>query len=301
MSVEVKAADQSQAAHVTSRARKSVTALMFISANPVLVAGAVATIALLLMGLLAPIIAPYPPETVDFNAISLAPSPTHIFGTDSYGMDVFSRIIYAARIDMVVALSVVAISIIIGTPLGAIAGFFGGTIIDSVMMRFVDAVQAFPAFILAVMTVAILGQRVLDVVIVIAFLHFPSYLRLVRAKVLSARKSQYADAARCIGNGNLRLIFRHLLPNCIDPIFPQSSLNAGYAILLTAGLSFIGVGVRPPTPEWGAMINLGSQHMLTGEWWTSFFPGLAMIIAVLGFNLVSDGLQDLHDPTRRRR
>jgi peptide/nickel transport system permease protein len=280
---------------------RALRALEFVRSNLVLVAGLTITLGLLLVGLLAPLIAPYPPETVNTLVADQAPSLSHPFGTDAYGLDIFSRIMYAARIDMVIALAVVAVSIAIGTPLGAIAGFFGGTVVDTLIMRVVDALQAFPAFILAIMTVSILGQGIINVIIVVAFLHFPSYLRLVRSEILSARESQYATAARCVGNGNTGLIFKHLLPNCVGPIFPQSSLNAGYAILLTAGLSFIGVGVNPPKPEWGGMISVGSQQMLSGEWWSSFFPGLAMVIAVLGFNLLSDGLQDLHDPTRRRK
>lgn len=280
--------------------RVRVTA-QFVNNNRTLVAGLVITLGLILVGVIAPLVAPDPPDHVNILLANQAPSGHHIFGTDEFGRDIFSRILYGARIDMLVAVVVVAVSVLVGVPLGATTGFFGGKFVDSVIMRIIDAFQAFPVFVLAIMLVAILGQGVLNVIIAIAFLHFPSYLRLVRSEALSVRKSQFATAARCTGNGNVRIIFRHLLPNCLGPVFPQSSLNAGYAILITAGLSFIGVGVLPPTPEWGAMIKTGSDQLLAGDWWASLFPGLAMVIAVLGFNLLSDGMQDLHDPTRRRR
>jgi peptide/nickel transport system permease protein len=296
-------ADTKSISPVTPERRRSrgAAALRFVNNNRTLTAGIVITLGLILLGVIAPVIAPYGPSHVDLTVADHSPTWSHIFGTDSFGRDIFSRILYGARIDMLVAVVVVLVSVLIGVPLGATTGFFGGKFIDSVVMRIVDAFQAFPVFVLAIMLVAILGQGVVNVIVAIAFLHFPSYLRLVRSEALSARKSQYATAARCTGNSNSRIIFRHLLPNCLGPVFPQSSLNAGYAILITAGLSFIGVGVSPTTPEWGAMIKVGSDQLLSGEWWSSFFPGLAMVIAVLGFNLLSDGLQDLHDPTRRKR
>jgi peptide/nickel transport system permease protein len=166
-------------------------------------------------------------------------------------------------------------------------------------MRLLDSVQSFPPYILAMAIVTAAGQDVHNIILVLAFVNFPIYSRLVRAQMLSIKETQYADAARTLGNPPWRMILKHLLPNCLGPVYVQGSINAGWALLLAAGLSFIGLGVRAPTPEWGLMVSMGSRHVVFGQWWVSFFPGLAIFLAILGFNLLGDGLQDVFDPKRR--
>ncbi len=266
--------------------------------NPLSLVGLSIIAAFILVAVFAPVLITHDPVAPDGANQVRAPSRQHFFGTDGLGMDVFSRVVWASRIDMLVAVAAVAIAVIVGVPIGAVAGYVGGTF-DEVMMRLLDSQQAFPSYILALAIVTATGQSLVNIIFVIAFVNYPIYARLVRAQMLSVKESQYADSARVLGNPRWRIIFRHLAPNCLGPVYVQASLNAGWALLLAASLSFIGLGVRLPTPEWGLMVSNGSRHIIYGEWWVSFFPGLAIFLAVLGFNLLGDGLQDVFDPRRR--
>jgi peptide/nickel transport system permease protein len=201
-------------------------------------------------------------------------------------------------VDLFIALSSVGLAFTIGTVLGALAGYYGGAT-DMLLMRIVDVIMAFPPFILAMGTAAALGAGMGNIIYVVALIQAPIYVRLARGEILSAKERSYADAARCLGNSGPRIIFGHLLPNCIPPILVQVAVNLSWAILNAAGLSFIGLGVRPPTAEWGLMINEGMSFMLSGQLWLVFFPGIAIFITILGFNLLADGLRDVFDPRLR--
>jgi peptide/nickel transport system permease protein len=266
--------------------------------NPVTLAGLLIVLAVALLGLLAPLIAPYGATEGNPEATLRPPSWDHPFGTDAIGFDIFSRVLHGVRLDLGIALGAVGIALLAGCLLGAVAGFFG-RFTDEVVMRCCDMLSAFPSFILALGVVAALGASIPNLIFAIALVNVPVYARLLRARVLSVREAQYVRAATAIGCSRPRLMFAHVLPNSMAPIFVQSTLQAGYAILEAAGLSFIGLGVRVPTAEWGVMVNMGLQYVVSGEWWISFFPGTAIAVTVMGFNLIGDGLQDVLDPRRR--
>ena len=257
--------------------------------------GALIVAIYLILALIAPWIAPVDPNAINLDVMLSPPTAAHPFGTDSVGRDIFSRTLVATRIDIGLALGAVILSITLGTLLGMAAGYAGGWL-DEVIMRSMDILQSFPAFILALGVVAALGQGLFNILVVVAFINIPSYARLIRTEFLSNRERQYADAARMVGNSHTRIVFRHLLPNSVTPLLAIASLNFGWAILTTAGLSFLGIGVRPPTAEWGQMIATGSEELVRGIWWTSFFPGMALFVFVLGCNLLGDGVQKLLDP-----
>ena len=261
---------------------------------------------IIILALAAPLIAPFDPEEANATITLASPSASHWLGTDISGMDIFSRIIYSGRIDLVIAVLGTCFSILIGGPLGLIAGYFSGARglwgwVSEIMMRVADVLQAFPVFVLAIALVAALGQSAHNVILAIAFVNAPIYLRLLRTQALSLRERRFVDAARVAGNGELRIVFRHILPNAVAPAIIQASVNMGWSVLLTAGLSFVGAGVRVPTPEWGSMIAVGAQNMITGQWWPAVFPGIAIALTVLGFALIGDSLELMLDPVRRRQ
>jgi peptide/nickel transport system permease protein len=266
--------------------------------NRVTLAGFAIIAVVVICALFAPLIAPYPPLQGNAAETLQPPSLSHLFGTDSIGFDVFSRVIYGARIDLVIAVGAVAIALVVGCTLGAVSGFLG-RVVDEVVMRVMDMLSAFPSFILALGVVAALGPSLPNLIFAIAFVNVPVYARLLRARVLTVRETQYVRAATALGLSRSRVLFVHVLPNSWAPIFVQSTLQAGYAILEAAGLSFLGLGVRVPKPEWGVMINMGLQYIVSGQWWITFFPGTAIALTVMGFNLIGDGLQDVLDPRRR--
>lgn len=266
--------------------------------NPITIVGLAMLGALVAVALLAPVIAPYDPYATN-PAVSLRPpGPGHLFGTDSFGHDIFSRVLYGARIDLIVAAGAVGVAMVLGGLLGAVAGYAGGWL-DDATMRVMDMLQAFPNFILALGIAAALGPSLTNLIIAIGLTNLPIYARLVRSRLLTLRVSGFALAAVSVGNPPWRVLLIHLLPNSLAPVFIQATLQSGWAILQAAGLSFIGLGVRVPTPEWGVMISMGVQQLTSGHWWVSFFPGLAIMLAVISFNLLGDGLQDLLDPRRR--
>jgi peptide/nickel transport system permease protein len=266
--------------------------------NPVTLLGLGIIIIAIVVAIFGPLIAPYDPLDVIPKDRLQGPSSTHLMGTDEYGRDVFSRVIYATRVDMIIAVSAVGIAMVIGVFLGAVAGFFG-KFVGEVIMRILDVIQAFPAFILAMALAVSLGSGKTTIIYVVAFIMVPIFARLMRSEILSARERGYTEAARCMGASELEIIFKQLLPNSITPILVQFALSMSYAILDAAALSFIGLGVRPPEAEWGSMINLGVGYISSGQWWLSIFPGLVMAITILGFNLLADGMRDVFDPKLR--
>jgi len=255
---------------------------------------------MLLLIVLAPVLTSYDPREANPSDFLQPPSFNHLFGTDASGLDVYARVLYAPRVDMVIAVSGVLLAVAIGCPLGVFVGFYPEGVLSALIMRAMDFLQSLPVFIMAMAFVAALGQEITNVIYVLTLFNVPVFVRLMRSEALSLREIEYIEAARCVGNSDLRIIFRHLLPNSMAPALIQLSVSIGAAVLLTAGLSFIGAGVRVPTPEWGLMIASGAQNMITGEWWIAFFPGVAMSLAVLGFALVGDSLREILDPTQRR-
>jgi peptide/nickel transport system permease protein len=262
-------------------------------------AAALALIVLMILAaVLAGWVAPYEPDATDADAALQAPSLHHWLGTDIYGRDLLSRIIYAARVDLAVAFGATALALAIGSSIGVAAGLYRG-IVDLLIMRCVDSIMAFPAFILAMAITAALGNSVGNVLIAIALTQIPNYLRLIRGEIFRIREMEYADAARVVGNPAWRIMFIHLLPNALAPIIVQATLAMGYALLTMAALSFIGLGIQPPQSEWGSMTAEGAQFIVTGEWWLFLFPGLAIVLMVLSFNLIGDSLRDFLDPRMR--
>lgn len=243
-------------------------------------------------------LAPYNPLATDAATALQPPSLAHLFGTDALGRDIFSRVLVSTRLDLGIAISAVAVSFVIGTAFGAIAGYWGG-VVDVIVARFMDTIMAFPLFVLAMGIVAALGNSIVNIVIATAVINLPFYGRFARAEVNMRRDLTYVEAARMGGNGGVRVLFGHILRNIMPVLLVQASLNMGWAILNAAGLSFIGLGVRPPTPEWGIMVSEGARYIISGEWWTFVFPGAALVIAVFCFNLLGDGLRDIADPRRR--
>jgi len=257
-----------------------------------------AILAVTLASLLAPWLAPYDPDAPDAEATLASVSLSHPLGTDVYGRDQLSRVIHAGRVDLLVALSATAIALTLGSALGAAAGYRGGWV-DQLVMRGVDAVMAFPAFILAMAITAALGNSTANVVAAIAITHVPIYTRLIRGEMLRVRETEYAEAARTVGNRPRQIVLYHLLPNCVPPLVVQATLAMGFAILTVAALSFIGLGIQPPQSEWGQMTAEGAGYVVSGEWWLVLFPGFAIMLTVLAFNLVGDSLRDLLDPRMR--
>ncbi|MEM6932936.1 MAG: ABC transporter permease [Pseudomonadota bacterium] len=247
---------------------------------------------------LGPIAVPYDPLATNASRALQPPNWEHWFGTDNLGRDVFSRVIVATRLDLTISVAAVALSFVIGSILGAAAGYWGGWI-DALLNRLLDTIMAFPLFVLAMGVVAALGNTVENIIYATAVINIPFYARLVRAEVNIRRNAGFAQAAKLAGNSDLRVLAVHIFPNALPPMMVQVSLNLGWAILNAAGLSFIGLGVRPPTPEWGIMVAEGANFIVSGEWWLALFPGLWLMLAVFTFNLLGDGLRDMVDPKRR--
>ncbi len=253
-----------------------------------------------LMAIFGGVLAPHSAYQQDIQHSKLLPPSTdHWMGTDELGRDVMSRIMVGARYSLQVAAVVLTFSVIFGTLVGAVAGFFGG-LVDEILMRFTDMFLAFPALVLAIAIAATLGRNLTNTMIALATVFWPWYARLVRGQVLAVRERDYVDAGRSIGMSNARLMFKHILPNCISVVIIQMTLDVGYAILATSSLSFIGLGAQPPTPEWGTMMA-AARNYFRDAWWYTTFPGIALTLTVLAFNLLGDGLQDALDPRSSRR
>ena len=250
--------------------------------------------------LLAPILAPRDPAEVrpSIGEILLPPGPGHLLGTDDLGRDVLSRLLYGARISLSVGFLAVGISLLIGVTLGAVAGYYGGWV-DLLIMRLVEIVMMFPAFFFILMILAFLGPGIGNVMIVIGVFSWTGLCRLVRAEFLSLREREFVLAAQGLGASGGRIIFRHILPNALAPVFVYATLAVGGAILTEAGISFLGLGAQPPAPSWGNIITTG-RHFIDSAWWLTLFPGLAILITVLSYNLLGQGLQDAFDPRLAR-
>jgi peptide/nickel transport system permease protein len=266
--------------------------------NPVTAVAACGAAVLCVLAVLGPSIVPYDPIASNVANALKPPSAQHWAGTDQLGRDVFSRLVVAARLDLAIAASAVTLSFAVGAVIGAVCGYLGGRI-DRYVGRFVDILMAFPLFVLAMAMVAALGNRVENIVIATAIINLPFYIRFARAEVNVRRNAGWVEAARACGDSHLSVIMRFLLPNVLPAMAVQVSLNLGWAILNAAGLSFIGLGVKPPTPEWGIMVAEGARFISTGKWWLVAFPGLALMLTVLCFNLLGDGLRDILDPRMR--
>jgi peptide/nickel transport system permease protein len=256
-------------------------------------------VGLIALALLAPLIAPYDPiEQAPLDFLQ-GPSSRHWFGTDQFGRDILSRLLYGARVSLPVGLISVAIAATIGIPLGLFAGFYGRKI-ESVIMRLMDIMLAFPGILLALTAITILGPGLNNVMIAVGISAVPAYARLVRSSVMQVKAQAYVESARAAGASDLRQMLVHILPNVLAPIIVLASLGVGTSILAASGLSFLGLGAQPPSPEWGAMLSTGRNY-LELAWWITTFPGLMIVLAVLGTNLVGDALRDVLDPRLRRR
>ena len=242
---------------------------------------------------------PYDPLTPGIGDGYDAPSWTFPLGTDRLGADMLSRLMVGARYNLGITLTAVAIAFCVGTTIGVIAGYYGGAI-DTVALRAVEIFQAFPGLLFAMLVVQAVGAGIVNVILVMSFVGIPDYLRLARGEIHSRRSWQYAEAARMVGNPPWRVAFRHLLPNSIGPLLAFTSINAAFVALITASLGFLGLGLGPNTPEWGNMIARGQDGVMTGQWWVSFFPGLAILGLTGAFYLLGDAISDLTDPRRRR-
>lgn len=271
------------------------TFLLKFSRRKMGMVGLVIVLFVLVISLAAPLIAPYhPTDDSDFTNRIAAPSEKHIFGTDEYGRDVFSRILYGARISTIISLGAILLSSIAGTIIGLISGYYGRWI-DSLLMRIVDGIMSFPPILFAIALMAALGSNVVNIIIALSIIYTPLFARLIRGCVLSIKEKEYIQAIKVVGGSDLRLMLKHILPNCMSPLLIQITTYFAYAILAEAALSFIGLGVPQPEPSWGNVLYDGRQFMREAPW-ISIFPGVAIAVTVLGLNLLGDGLRDYLDP-----
>ena len=285
-------------AHPAGIAATLAHARYVLAGNPV-TAFAFALFALIVLAaLIGPYVVPYDPLASNTTSALKPPSTAHWFGTDQLGRDIFSRVVAATRLDLFIAVASVALVFLMGGLAGLAAGYFGGWT-ERIVSRIADTIMAFPLFVLAMGIVAALGNTVENIILATAIVNFPLYARVARAEANIRREAGFVLAARLSGNGEMRILLGQLLPNIMPIMIVQMSLTMGYAILNAAGLSFIGLGVRPPMPEWGIMVAEGAAFMVSGEWWIAFFPGAALMLAVFCFNLLGDGLRDIVDPQRR--
>ncbi len=276
--------------------------LHLIFKNPLTTLGMGILFILMVAALFAPYLAPYPDQGRGLSNLRQRlepPGADHLLGTDNLGRDILSRIIFGARISLQASVAVILFVVIIGVPLGLVAGYFGGKI-DDLIMRFADMILAFPSYLLAIAIVASLGPSLLNALIAITVPWWPWYTRLMRSQVISLKELQFVESARAIGVSHWRIMFRHILPNCLSPIIVQATMDMGYIILAIASLGFLGLGTQPPTADWGVMVSNGREFFMT-QWWISTFSGAAIFLTVLAFNLVGDGIREALDPKIRWR
>jgi peptide/nickel transport system permease protein len=262
------------------------------------VVGLLIVLGFVVLSVFTPTVAPYNPSTIDVNNILAPPSSAHLFGTDELGRDVFTRMLYGTGISLKVGFVAVGIAVLIGTFLGAISGYYGG-IMDVIIMRFVDIMLCFPSFFLILAVIAFMEPSIFNIMAVIGFTSWMGITRLVRAEFLSLRERDFVLAVRAMGASNMRIIFGHILPNAMAPVLVSATLGIAAAVLTESALSFLGIGVQPPTPSWGNMLTQG-QNVLGIAWWLSFYPGMAILITVLGYNLLGEGIRDAIDPRLRQ-
>lgn len=262
--------------------------------NRLSISGMVVVLMLISVALLAQLLSPYDPMAIDVHNVLSPPTIAHPFGTDDLGRDVLSRMIWGSRVSLKVGLLAVGLALIVGTLIGSVAGYYGGKI-DPILMRFVDIMLAFPSFFLILAVISILEPNIYNIMIIIGLTGWMDVSRLVRAEFLTLKERDFVVAARALGGGDLRLIFRHILPNALAPVFVAATFGVAGAILTESGLSFLGLGVQPPDPSWGNILTAGKDNIEVA-WWLSLFPGLAILVTVLSYNLVGEGLRDALDP-----
>ena len=262
--------------------------------NHLALAGSAIILFLFLVAALAPVIAPHDPNVIDTSNILASPTAGHLFGTDELGRDVFSRMLYSARISLLVGFVAMGIATVIGIIVGALSGYYGGWV-DSVLMRFVDIMLCFPTIFLILAVIAVLGPSIWNIMAIIGITSWMGVSRLVRAEFLTLKERDFVMASKAVGARDMRVIFRHILPNAMAPVFVSAVLGVGGAILVESSLSFLGLGVQPPTASWGNMLAAGKDNIEIA-WWLSLFPGLAILVTVLGYNLLGEGLQDALNP-----
>jgi len=272
--------------------------LYILTENPVSIVAIVGFAIVVFAAVFGPSVAPYDPLATNAAVALQSPSWSHWFGTDQLGRDVFSRVLAAARLDLMISVAAVALSFVIGAAIGSMAGYFGGWV-DRISGRVIDTIMAFPLFVLAMGIVAALGNTVENIIYATAIINIPFYARVARAEAAIRRNAGFVQAAKLCGNGDFRILATQVFPNALPPLAVQASLNMGWAILNAAGLSFIGLGVSPPTPEWGIMVAEGANFIVSGEWWLAIFPGLALMFTVFTFNLLGDAVRDIVDPRQR--
>ena len=281
---------------------KSLRESLYLIARNKLSLTALIILVLLIVGaLLAPYIIPYPEDLADATHTQIklqAPSLDHLMGTDELGRDIFSRVVYGARVSLSAALAAVGLSLVIGIPLGAIAGSFGGWVAN-LIMRITDVFLSFPPLLLAIAMVAVMGSSLNNAILAIALSWWPWYTRLIRGQAISVKERKFVQAAETIGTGRMKIIFKHIIPNCISPVIVQASMDIGGVILTVDSLSFLGMGAQLPTPEWGLMISMG-RRFFPDSWWYCIFPGLAIFVTVLCFNLLGDAIREILDPKTRK-
>jgi len=266
--------------------------------NKLAALGLVLIVVWTLIAIGAPLIAPYAPDATDLSAKLNAPSSAHWFGTDQFGRDILSRVIHASQISIWTGIIAVAISFFIGVPLGGIAAYYGGWL-GNVIMRVMDIFLAFPSLILAMAIAAAMGPGLVSAMIAVGIVGIPEFARLMYSQTIYLKEREFVEASKSIGVRNATILVRHIFPNALAPLLVRITLGMGFAILTAASLSFLGLGVKPPLAEWGAMISDGREYIITGEWWIVTFPGLAIATTILGFNLLGDGLRDVLDPRLR--
>ena len=262
--------------------------------NRMAMTGLALVLGLFVVSVFAPWLAPYAPNQIDLKQVLMPPSPDHLLGTDTLGRDVLSRIIFGARISLLVGFVAVGLATLIGLFVGALAGYYGGWV-DSALMRLVDLMLCFPTLFLILAVIALLGPSIWNIMVVIGLTGWMGVARLVRAEFLSLREREFVTAARALGAGDARLILRHLLPNALTPVMVSATLGVAGAILTESALSFLGLGVQPPTPSWGNILTAGKDNIEIA-WWLSVFPGLAILITVMSYNLLGEGIREAIDP-----
>jgi len=262
--------------------------------NRMAMTGLALVLGLFVVSIFAPWLAPYDPNLIDLKQVLMPPSPDHYLGTDTLGRDVLSRIIFGSRVSLKVGFVAVGLATLIGLVIGALAGYYGGWV-DSALMRLVDLMLCFPAFFLILAVIALLEPSIWNIMAVIGLTGWMGVARLVRAEFLSLREREFVTAARALGAGDLRLILRHMLPNALAPVMVSATLGVAGAILTESALSFLGLGVQPPTPSWGNILTAGKDNIEIA-WWLSVFPGLAILITVMSYNLLGEGIQEAIDP-----
>lgn len=269
-----------------------------LSKNKLAILGLIIIIVMILIAFFADFIAPYGYDEQDLTMAFQGPGNGHLFGTDEFGRDIFSRVVYGTRISLLIGFVAVAIAVVIGVLLGAISGYYGDKV-DNIIMRLMDILLSIPQILLAIAIVAALGNGLFNLMLAVGLSSIPHYARIIRASVLSIKDQEFIEAAKAAGSSDLRIIFKHIIPNCLAPIIVQATLGVALAILTAAGLSFIGLGIAPPTPEWGSMLSSGRNYIRDYSYMT-MFPGLAIVVTIFALNVLGDGLRDALDPKLKK-